>query len=94
MIDKIVGVTPLTNVQNTRKLDGAGSIDSGVDTISISAEAKRRSEDIFLSKIASETPDIREDLVARMKAKINDPSFASPQAIARAADKLMEAFGV
>lgn len=94
MVDRIGSITPLTNVQNTKKTNATNNVASGVDTISISAEAKERADEIFLSKIAQETPDVREDVVASLKAKLSDPNYITPQVVSDTAQKIMEAYGV
>lgn len=94
MVDRIGGITPLTNVQNAKKNNATSSVTSGADTISISAEAKERADALFLSKVAEETPDVRQDVVASLKAKLADPDYITPQIVASTALKIMDAYGI
>ena len=77
MIDKIGGVNPLNNVQNTKRTQGTGNVKSSPDSISVSSEAKEMAQAFYLKGIADETPDVRMDLVEQIKQKIKDPSYLS-----------------
>lgn len=94
MIDKLSGVTPLNNVQNTKRTQSTGSVKSASDSISVSKEAKEMAEAYFLNEVADETPDVRVDLVAQIKEKIKDPSYLSAEVINSTAEKLMASFGI
>lgn len=94
MIDKLSGVTPLNNVQSTKRTQSAGSVKSSADSISVSKEAKEMAEAYFLNEVADETPDVRSDLVAQIKEKIKDPSYLSAEVINSTAEKIMSSFGI
>lgn len=94
MIEKLSGVTPLNNVQNTKRTQSTGSVKSASDSISVSKEAKEMAEAYFLNEVADETPDVRLDLVAQIKEKIKDPSYLSAEVINSTAEKLMASFGI
>jgi negative regulator of flagellin synthesis FlgM len=63
------------------------------DSISLSSEAIERSEFYYASELVSAAPEVRADLVAEMKVKINDPSYVNDR-IQATADKIIEAFGL
>ena len=94
MIDKIGGLNPLNNVQNIRKTDNAAKVRSQTDSISVSKEAVEKAEAYYLDKVAAETPNVRADRIAEVKAKIKDPSYLSDEVILSAAEKVMSGFGI
>lgn len=94
MIDKIGGLNPLNNVQNIRKTDNAAKVSSQTDSISVSKEAVEKAEAYYLDKIAAETPNVRADRIAEVKAKIKDPSYLSDEVILSTAEKVMSGFGI
>ena len=94
MIDKIGGVNPLNNVQNTRHASGTGSVNAGADSITVSDEAKEMAEVYYMKQVAAETPDVRADRVAEVKEKIKDPSYLTDAVINSTADRIMASFGL
>lgn len=87
MIDKLKGIEPVENVykkQDVQRVDTTKHTDS----ISISAESQQRLEMDLAKKIAIEAPDIREDKVAEVRAKLDDPNYIK-QAIEEIANKLL-----
>ena len=48
----------------------------------------------YMSEVAKETPDVRADLVAEIKAKISDPSYLNSAVIESTADKILSSFGL
>lgn len=94
MIDRIGGINPLNNVQNTRRTNEAGKIASSRDSINVSDEAKEAAKLYYLKTIADETPDVRSDLVAAIKEKIKNPDYLSSAVISSAADRMMDSFGL
>ncbi len=93
-LDKVSGIQPLNNVNNTRRTTGTESVKSGTDTISISDEAKEAAKAYYLNQVADETPDVRADLVASIKEKIKDPNYLNPDVIRSAAEQIMTNFGL
>lgn len=94
MIDKIGGLNPLNNVQNIRKTDSAAKVSSQTDSISVSKEAVEKAEAYYLDKVAAETPNVRADRIAEVKAKIKDPFYLSDEVILSTAEKVMSGFGI
>lgn len=93
MIDKIGGVNPLNNVQNTRHVNGSDSVSSGSDSISVSNEAKEAAEVYYMKEVAADTPDVRADRVAEVREKIKNPSYLNDAVIGSAADRFMANLG-
>ena len=96
MIDGINSINSINNVQNTNRTSKAGStsVKSSRDEVTVSDEAKKLADSYYLDKIAKETPDIRADLVAEIKQKIQDPNYLSEARIAAAADKILLSYGL
>lgn len=94
MIDKLGGVTPLNNVQSTKRTQGSERVKSSPDSINVSKEAKEMAEAYYLKEIADETPDVRTDLVAQIKEKIKDPSYLSSEILNSTAERIMASYGI
>ena len=94
MINSLGGVTPLNNVQNTKRTQDAQNVKVVTDSISVSEAAKEAAEAFYLREVAAETPDIRADLVAQIKEKIKDPSYLNAETIRSTADKIMASYGI
>lgn len=87
-------VNALNNVQNTKRTNNAAKSTFGEDSISISKEAIAKADEFYMKQVAAETPDVRADRVAEVKAKLQDPNYLNNAVIASAADKIMESFGL
>jgi negative regulator of flagellin synthesis FlgM len=94
MIDKISGVNPLNNVQNTKRTSSAEDVKSAPDSISVSDEAKAMADAYYLNKVADETPNIRSELVEQIKQKIQDPNYLNEATIRATADRIMASYGL
>ena len=94
MINGLNNVTQVNNVQNLRKTENASKVSQDSDSISVSKEAVEKAEAYYLDKVAAETPDVRADRIAEVKAKIKDPSYLSDAVIQSAADKFLTSIGL
>lgn len=94
MIDKLGGISPLNNVQSTKRTQGSERVKSSPDSISVSKEAKEMAEAYYLKEVADETPDVRTDLVAQIKEKIKDPSYLSSEILNSTAERIMASYGI
>ena len=70
------------------------TLPSQTDSISVSKEAVEKAEAYYLDKVAAETPNVRADRIAEVKAKIKDPSYLSDEVILSTAEKVMSGFGI
>ncbi|MCR4939672.1 MAG: flagellar biosynthesis anti-sigma factor FlgM [Treponemataceae bacterium] len=93
MIDRLGGINPLDSIKSTQKATAKSTVKNSSDTVSISEEAREMAEVYYLSEVAKETPDVRADLVAEIKAKISDPSYMNSAVIESTADKILSSFG-
>ena len=94
MIDKITNVTPLNNLQNTKRSNNVADSQRASDEISVSEEAKAMAEAMYMKQVSEETPDIRQDLVEKIKLKIQDPNYLNDATIAATADQILSAYGL
>ena len=94
MINSVNNVSQLNNVQNIRKTENSAKVNSETDSISGSKEAVEMAEAYYLDKVASETPDVRADRIAEVKAKLKDPNYLSDAVIQSAAEKFMTSVGL
>jgi negative regulator of flagellin synthesis FlgM len=92
-IDRIGYTDPIQPGKKTGRNESANQ-NSKSDSINLSSEAIEKSELYRAIEVASTAPDVRADLVAEMKAKINDPSYLNDRILQSTADKIIEAFGL
>jgi negative regulator of flagellin synthesis FlgM len=64
------------------------------DTIDVSSEAVERSELYRMAELAASAPDVREDRIAELRQKINDPSYIDNRVLDATADAIMGLFGI
>lgn len=94
MINGIGGINPLSNVQKTERTNNTEKTTFAADSVSISKEAKEMADVYYLKQVASETPDVRMDRIAEVKAKLQNPNYLNDAVIASTADKILESFGL
>ena len=94
MIDKVNYVSPVNNLQNTKRSNNVANSQRTSDEISVSEEAKAAAEAMYLKQVSDETPDIRQDLVEEIKLKIQDPNYLNEATIAATADQILSAYGL
>ncbi len=93
MIDRLGGIDPLKNAQNTFKTPRvSGTAQS--DSITVSAEAKELSETYFAMEAAGAAPDVRSDRVAEVMQKMKDPSYINKSVVDLVADRIMDVYGL
>lgn len=94
MINKISEVNALNTLQNTKRSNSVSNSQYASDEISVSDEAKAMAEAMFMKEVAAETPDVRSDVVEKIKLKIQDPNYLSEETIAATADRILSAYGL
>ncbi len=92
-IDRVGPMDPLQNLRKTDKNERVQRID-GADSISLSQEARSKSELYNAAEIAKSSPEVRADRVEEVKRKLQDPNYISEKVIDELADRLMELFGL
>jgi negative regulator of flagellin synthesis FlgM len=63
------------------------------DSIDLSSEAVEKSELYRMVELAASAPDVREDRIAELRQKINDPSYIDDRIISATADRILDLFG-
>ena len=94
IIDRLGGIDPLKNLQNTQRTHAKASAVNNADSVSISEEAKQMAEMYYASEIAAQTPDVRADKVAALREKIKDPSYINTAVVNVVAERIMDAYGI
>ena len=93
VIDRLGGIDPLKNLQNTQKTYKT-QMPNNADSINLSNEARELAEEYYVSEIAAQTPDVRADKIAAIKEKIKDPAYINNAVINVVADRIMDAYGI
>lgn len=93
LIDKISSINSVNLTQNAKPTEQVTNTATDTDTISVSQEAHDRAVEYYMNQVALDTPDVRADKVAEVKAKISNPNYLSDAVIASTAEKIMSAYG-
>lgn len=93
LIDKISSINSVNLTQNAKPTEQVTNTATDTDTISVSQEARDRAVEYYMNQVALDTPDVRADKVAEVKAKISNPNYLSDAVIASTAEKIMSAYG-
>jgi negative regulator of flagellin synthesis FlgM len=93
-ISSIGGTNPLDNVNKTQRTRNTARPAEASDVINLSDEARLKAEAYYLAEIAASVPDVRADLVERIKEKIKDPAYINTAVIDSTAAKIMDAYGL
>ncbi len=89
-IDPIGFPDPVKRVKATTPPE---SVKKG-DAISLSQEARLKSELFATEKAVKETPDVREDRIAEVKAKIESDQLFAPESLDTVADRIVDLFNL
>lgn len=83
------------SVSNLKGIDQAARPQPSnvADSVSLSPEAKSAGELYAATEIANNSPEVRVDLVAELKGKLQDPSYINSEIIDRVADRISKPFG-
>jgi len=92
-IDRIGPVDPLNRYNKTEKTVRTEQKDKS-DSIDVSSEAKKSAEMFQAMETVKVAPDVREDRIAEVKARLQDPNYINDTVVNSVADKLMDLFGI
>ncbi len=92
IIDKLSAIEPLKNLRNTQKPRQVEKPDNA-DSISVSPEAQKMSEVYLAIETAKAAPDIREDKIAEVMKKFQDPNYMD-SVLDLTADKIIDSLSV
>jgi len=92
-IDRIGPVDPLSRLNKTEKTVRT-EVKEKTDSIDVSIEAKKSAELFKAMENVKVAPDVREDRIAEVKARLQDPNYINDTVVNSVADKLMDLFGI
>jgi negative regulator of flagellin synthesis FlgM len=92
-IEGIGPVDPIQRFNKTDKVNKPNAPGAG-DSISVSNEAKLRAEIMHVVDEVRNLPDIRQERVDEVKARLEDPSYIDNRVVESVADELMSVFGI
>ena len=88
-VDRIGSLDP---IQPGKKPDRSDSVkgSDNEDIISISPAALEKAELYRIKELAMAASDIREERIAELREKINDPAYINDRLIGETADRILE----
>ena len=88
-IDRLNSIDPIRDPAKPASTERASKAVRG-DSIAISEDAAQKAELYNAMETAKAAPDVRSDLVAALKAKINDPAYINDSVISMTADRIVD----
>ena len=92
-IDRLGPVDPIGRYKNVSKTSRASYV-MGKDSIDVSEESKAKAELLKAAELVRSSPDIREDRIAEVKKRLEDPNYINDSVKGLVADRIMNMFGV
>ncbi len=92
MIEKLGAIEPLKNLRNTQKPRQVAKPEAS-DSINLSPEAQKMSEVYLAIETAKAAPDIREDKIAEVVKKFQDPNYMD-SVLDLTADKIIDSLNI
>ncbi len=92
-VDGVRGIDNNSKVNKAQRKDNFETRDVN-DSADISMEAKQRLEEEKIKSIINDTPDIREDKIKEVKAKLERGDYNNENVMNAVAEKIMKALGL
>ncbi len=92
-VDRMGSIDPLKNLGKTDASVKPGKTNLP-DSIEVSSEAKSQAELLAAREAARSAPEIREDRVAELKAKLQDPNYLNAAILDSTAEGILKSFGL
>jgi negative regulator of flagellin synthesis FlgM len=92
-IDRLGPVDPIGRYKNVSRTSKP-SYALGKDSIDVSDEAKAKAELLKVAEVVRASPDVREDRIAEVKRRLEDPNYINDSVKGLVADRIMNMFGV
>ena len=92
-IERLGPTEPISNYNKTGKVSKSDSL-LGKDSIEVSEESKQKAEVFKALESLRSVPDIREDRVAEVKKKLEDPNYINEKVIESVADRILDLFKI
>ncbi|MGP1577438.1 MAG: flagellar biosynthesis anti-sigma factor FlgM [Treponema sp.] len=91
-IDRLSGIEPVKNVQSLHRPYKTEK-NVSTDAISVSQEARLLSEANMAFDVIKRMPDVREDKIAEVAKKLQDPLYINEALLNTVADKILDEYG-
>ncbi len=95
---EIRGIDGMRGIDNNSKINNYAKKNStsatSADTAEISTEAKQLAEEAKLRSILDKTPDVRQDKIDEVKAKLQNGDYNNEEIMNVVAEKLMKVLGL
>ena len=88
-IDRLNPIDPLRDPAKSSSSERVSRAGRG-DSIAISSDAAQKAELYNAMEVAKAAPEVRSDLVAELKAKIQDPSYINDAVVSMTADRILD----
>lgn len=92
-IDRLNGIDPVKPVQPIQRTQRTEILNKA-DAVSVSSEARVLSDANIALEAVRNAPDIREDKVAEVKKKFEDPSYIDNALLELVADRILDDYGL
>ena len=92
-IDRLNGIDPVKPVQPIQRTQRTEVLNKA-DAVSVSSEALLLSDANISLESLRNAPDIREDKVAEVKKKFEDPSYINNALLELVADRILDDYGL
>lgn len=92
-IERLGPFDPISKYNKAEKASKPARL-TGKDSIDLSEEAKSKAELYKISEKVRLSPDIREDRVAEVKKKLEDPNYIDDRVKGIVADRIIDLFGL
>ena len=92
-IDRLGPVDPIGKYKNVSKTSRTSYV-MGKDSIDVSEEAKAKAELLKAAELVRSSPDIREDRIAEVKKRLEDPNYINDSIKGIVANRIMDMFGI
>ena len=92
-IDRLNGIDPVKPVQPIQRTQRTEVLNKA-DAVSVSSEARVLSDAHIALEAVRNAPDIREDKVAEVKKKFEDPSYINNALLELVADRILDDYGL
>ena len=91
-INGVGGISGNTKINKVEKKENDSVI--GSDVAEISKEAKQLAEEAKVRDIMAKTPDVRQDRIDEVRAKLQNGDYNSDEVMSKVAEKLMKVLGL
>ena len=92
-IDRLNGIDPVKPVQPIQRTQRTEILNKA-DAVSVSSEARVLSDANIALEAVRNAPDIREDKVAEVKKKFEDPSYINNALLELVADRILDDYSL